>query len=227
MDRNALIACHECDALLHKPPLSGKDIARCPRCDALLYRSGSAQIDRICALTAGALITFLIAQGFPILEMDVNGMRVQTTLFGALEAMWNQGMPLVAVMVFCSTLLFPLVELSALLYVLIPLRAGAIPPGFNRVLRAIQLVRPWGMIEVFMLGILVTIVKMVSLARVIPEAALFAFAALTLMLAVVVMFDPRTLWDIADSLCERAPRDAADTAAASGAASQAGKARAR
>ncbi|KGV06333.1 paraquat-inducible protein A [Burkholderia pseudomallei] len=204
MDRNALIACHECDALLHKPRLSGKDTARCPRCDALLYRSGSAQIDRICALTTGALITFLIAQGFPILEMDVNGMRVQTTLFGALEAMWNQGMPLVAVMVFCSTLLFPLVEMSALLYVLFPLRWGAIAPGFNGVLRAIQLVRPWGMIEVFMLGILVTIVKMVSLARVVPEAALFAFAALTLMLAVVVMFDPRTLWDIADSLRERA-----------------------
>ncbi|AGK46995.1 paraquat-inducible A family protein [Burkholderia thailandensis MSMB121] len=217
MDRNTLIACHECDALLHKPRLSGKDTARCPRCDALLYRSGSAQVDRICALTTGALITFLIAQAFPILEMDVNGMRVQTTLFGALEAMWNQGMPLVAAMVFCSTLLFPLVEMSALLYVLFALRSGAIPPGFNRVLRAIQLVRPWGMIEVFMLGILVTIVKMVSLARVIPEAALFAFAALTLMLAVVVMFDPRTLWDIADSLRERAAgaaRGASDEAGA-------------
>ncbi len=83
-------------------------------------------------------------------------------------------------------------------------RRAARAPGFNGVLRAIQLVRPWGMIEVFMLGILVTIVKMVSLARVVPEAALFAFAALTLMLAVVVMFDPRTLWDIADSLRERA-----------------------
>ncbi|MDW9256175.1 paraquat-inducible A family protein [Burkholderia thailandensis] len=129
---------------MHKPRLSGKDTARCPRCDALLYRSGSAQVDRICALTTGALITFLIAQGFPILEMDVNGMRVQTTLFGALEAMWNQGMPLVAVMVFCSTLLFPLVEMSALLYVLFPLRSGAVPPGFNGVLRAIQFVRPWG-----------------------------------------------------------------------------------
>lgn len=204
MERNSLIACHECDALLHKPRLSGKDTARCPRCDALLYRSSSAQLDRICALTLAALITFLIAQSFPILEMDVNGIRAQTTLFGALESMWNQGMEIVAIMVFCSTLLFPLIELAALLYVLFPLRAGYVPPAFNAVLRAIQLVRPWGMIEVFMLGILVTIVKMVSLARVVPEAALFAFGALTLMLAVVMMFDPRTLWDVADDL-RRAP----------------------
>jgi paraquat-inducible protein A len=41
---------------------------------------------------------------------------------------------------------------------------------------------------------------MTSLARVIPEAALFAFGALTLMIAVVVTFDPRTLWDVADAL---------------------------
>ncbi|WP_089341610.1 paraquat-inducible protein A [Burkholderia singularis] len=203
MERHTLIACHECDALLHKPRLSGKQTARCPRCDALLYRSGSAQIDRLCALTLGALITFLIAQGFPILEMDVNGMRVQTTVIGALDTLWRQGMEIVAVMVFCSTLLFPLIELAALLYVLFALRAGIVPPGFNRVLRAIQFVRPWGMIEVFMLGILVTIVKMVSLARVIPDAALFAFAALTLILAVVVMVEPHTLWDIADELNER------------------------
>jgi paraquat-inducible protein A len=78
------------------------------------------------------------------------------------------------------------------------------------------------MIEVFMLGVLITIVKMVSLARVIPEAALFAFGALTLMFAVVVTFDPRTLWDIADELNARRarpmPRTAADSAASAGAA---------
>ncbi|MEX3582275.1 MAG: paraquat-inducible protein A [Burkholderia sp.] len=204
METHDLIACHECDALLHKTQLSGQDSARCPRCDALLYRRYTAnQVERICALTLAALITFVIAQTFPILEMDVNGMRVQTTLLGALEALWNQDMQLVAAMVFCSTMLFPLIEMAALLYVLLSLRAGRVPPAFNAVMRAIQLVRPWGMIEVFMLGILVTIVKMVSLARVVPKAALFAFGALTLMLAAVMMFDPRELWDLADEIRAR------------------------
>ena len=93
-----------------------------------------------------------------------------------------------------------------------PIRFGIVPPGFNRVLRTIQLIRPWGMIEVLMLGILVTIVKMSSLARVIPEAALFAFGGLTLMLAVVVMFDPRVLWDIADVLQAKRKAHAAPAA---------------
>ncbi|MBN3836816.1 paraquat-inducible protein A [Burkholderia sp. Ac-20344] len=200
MQRNDLIACHECDALLHKPHLGRREIARCPRCDAQLYRDSTTQIERISALAVAALVTFVIAQTFPILEMDLNGTRVQTTLIGAIDALWRQGMEIVGVMVFCSTVLFPLVEMAALLYVLLPIRRGVVPPGLNLVLRTIQLVRPWGMIEVFMLGIVVTIVKMVSLAKVVPDAALFAFGALTLMTAVVLMFDPRTLWDIADDL---------------------------
>jgi paraquat-inducible protein A len=218
MEHDNLIACHECDTLVRKPRLVGRTAARCPRCGATLYRAVSRKLDAICALTLAALITFLIAQGFPIVELDANGITSQTTLFGALVALWGEDMEIVAVMVFCSTVLFPLTELVALLYVLVPLRAGYVPAHFHRVMRAIQFVRPWGMIEVFMLGVLITIVKMVSLARVIPEAALFAFGALTLMFAVVVTFDPRVLWDVADELDARGdrplPRTSADSAAA-------------
>ena len=213
MSEPALIVCHTCDAVLNRPRLAGKETARCPRCNERLCRGHAAQLDRLCALTLAALIAFAIAQCFPILEMNVSGMHVQTTLTGALDALWHQDMRIVAVMVFCSALLFPLVELAALLYLLVPLRAGRIPPAFDTVLRAIQLVRPWGMIEVFMLGILVTIVKMVSLAQVVPEAALFAFATLTLLLAVAAAFDPRALWDVADALRERAARSPARHAA--------------
>jgi paraquat-inducible protein A len=200
MEHDQLIACHECDALFQKPRLGRRRMARCQRCGAMLYWSASGRLDGIAAMTVAALITFLIAQGFPIVELETNGITSQTSLLGAIVSLWDEGMQIVAIMVFCSTTLFPLTELLALLYLLLPVRAGVLPPGFNLVLRAIQFVRPWGMIEVFMLGVVVTMVKMVSLARVIPEAAMFAFGALTLMFIVVVTFDPRTLWDVAESL---------------------------
>jgi paraquat-inducible protein A len=192
-----LIACHECDALYMKRALPRHSKATCARCGAVLYRSIASNLDKITAMTLAALITFVIAQAFPIVELDANGITSQTTLIGAIISLWSEQMEVVAVLVFCCTVLFPFAELLALLYVLLPLRAGYVPPGFSRVLRTIQFVRPWGMIEVFMLGVLVTLVKMVSLARVIPEAALFAFGALTLLVAVVVSFDPTSLWDVA------------------------------
>ncbi|CAD6511387.1 hypothetical protein LMG27952_00484 [Paraburkholderia hiiakae] len=207
MAQDKLIACHDCDALYRKPRLLGRQTARCSRCGATLYSSAASQLDRICAITVAALVTFIIAQSFPIIELDANGITTESSLFGALVVLWHEDMEVISVIVFCATTLFPLTEMVALLYVLLPVRRGFIPPGFDYVLRAIQFVRPWGMLEVFMLGVLITIVKMVSLARVIPETALFAFGALTLMFTVVVTFDARTLWDIADSL-----RDAARAA---------------
>ncbi|MEX3965413.1 paraquat-inducible protein A [Paraburkholderia sp. EG286B] len=212
MAQDKLIACHDCDALYRKPRLLGRQSARCSRCGATLYSSAASQLDRICAITVAALVTFIIAQSFPIIELDANGITTESSLFGALVVLWHEDMEIIAVIVFCATILFPLTEMVALLYVLLPVRRGFIPPGFDHVLRAIQFVRPWGMLEVFMLGVLITIVKMVSLARVIPETALFAFGALTLMFTVVVTFDARTLWDIADGL-----RDAARAAREGGA----------
>lgn len=134
-----------------------------------------------------------------------DGITSQTTLTGAIMVLWHENMQFVAALVFGSTILFPLMELVALLYVLIPIQAGYIAPGFNRVLRTIRWVRPWEMIEVFMLAVLVAMVKMLSLARVIPEIALFAFGALTIMLAILVKFDLQALWELADSLSAGEP----------------------
>lgn len=202
MERENLIACHECDLLLRRPARLKGLVARCSRCGASLIgvRTADVTLDRVCAITVAALITFLIAQCFPVIELESNGMSSRATLFGAVSILWSSHMPIVAAMVFCSTMLFPLVELCAFLYVLIPLRAGHVPPRFNAVLRAVQFLRPWGMIEVFMLGVLVTIVKMVSLARVIPGTALFAFGVLTLMLGAIAAFDPRLVWDVSDEM---------------------------
>jgi len=70
-------------------------------------------------------------------------------------------------------------------------------------LRGAVALRPWGMIEVFMLGVLVTLVKLSGVARVIPEVSLFAYGALTVLLAAVTAFDLRGLWDQVDALPER------------------------
>lgn len=200
MTEISLIACPECDALLRKPALRKRQKARCPRCGATLYQGATARLERICAVTLAALVTFLIAQAFPVIELEMNGITTRTGLLGALGVLWNEGMQLVAALVFCATTLFPLVELLALLYVLLPMRRGHVPYGFHLVMRALRFVKPWSMLEVFMLGALVTMTKMTSIARVVPETALFAFGALTLMFTVVASFDARTLWDIADAL---------------------------
>jgi paraquat-inducible protein A len=203
MEHAELIACPECDLLQHKPVMRPHSIARCPRCGTVLARSVSSRLDKALAITLGGLITFLIAQAAPLVSLETNGISNSVTLPGAIAALWAGDMQVVAAMVFCTTLLFPLVEFAALLYVLAPLRAGYRPYGFDTMLRVIQFVRPWGMIEVFMLGVLVALAKLSSFAEVTTHAALFAFGALTLIATLVVSFDTHALWDIAERLPQR------------------------
>ncbi len=80
-------------------------------------------------------------------------------------------------------------------YLLLPLRLGRAPPHFAFVFRMLQAVKPWGMVEVLMLGVLVSLVKLANLAGVVPGIALWSFAALMfVMAAVAAVFDPRDLW---------------------------------
>ena len=207
MHRYDLISCHDCGVLHRKRPAALRERARCVRCRSILYRGTSADkgrtgLNRIAAITLGALLTFLIAQFFPIVQLEVNGLSTSATLLGAIRVLWGEHMEVIAAMVFCFTILFPFVEMGALLYVTLGLRAGHRVPGFHRLLRSVQAARQWGMTEVLLIGILITVVKMTSMARVEPQPALFAFGALTVLLAIVVRFEPRMLWNLGDRLDE-------------------------
>ncbi len=192
--------------MLHRKRLLRRgERARCTRCRAPLYRGGAADLNRVVALTLGAALVFLIAQFFPIVALEVNGLHSSATLLGAIAVLWSEQMQVVAAMVFFFTILFPAVELGALLYVALGLRAGVLAPGLHRVLRAVQAARRWGMTEVLMIGILITVIKMTSLAHVVPHPGLFAFGALTLLLALVLAVDPKALWDLADDMAPRPP----------------------
>ena len=198
----AVMVCEGCDAVYRRTVLAPREVARCPRCGTELARHPGQQQRRILPLTVASLVLFTIANLFPIVEIELQGRRSQTTLFGAVLALNAEGMSLVALLVLATTLLFPLLQLSILFYLLIPLGAGrpwaaAHRPGFALLVRAMQSLRPWGMIEVFLLGVLVAIVKLSSMATVLPGAALWAFIGLTVLLTAVLSFNPKVFWETA------------------------------
>jgi paraquat-inducible protein A len=190
-----LIACHECDLLQREVALPLGGVARCGRCGAELYRSHPHSLERTMALTAAGIVLFAIANAFPIIGLKLNGQVIQTTLFHTVQTLWNEDMKSVSVLVFVTTMLMPALELLAMTYLLLPLRLGWTPPHFAIVFRTLQAVKPWGMVEVLMLGVLVALVKLAALAGVVPGIALWSFGALMfLMAAIAAVFDPRELW---------------------------------
>jgi len=197
MISHALTACHECDLLQRKPILPSGGIACCRRCKAVLFRRTPNSLDRALAYTLGAAILFIIANMFPIVGLEVQGNANATSLYGAVESIWKNDMEGVASLVFATTILIPAVEISLMLYVLVPLKFERLPRKMSAILRILQSVRPWSMTQVFILGVLVALVKLAHLAHVVPGVALWAFGGLILSLtAAVATFNTHELWNL-------------------------------
>ncbi|WP_394788936.1 paraquat-inducible protein A [Rhodoferax sp.] len=191
------IVCEGCDAVHQKTTLACGETARCVRCGTELDRYTGNPLQRILPLVVAALVMFAVANLFPIVSIAIGGQHSETTLFGAVVALTDEGMAEVAALVLATTLLFPLLQLLILLYLLLPLSRQRRPVGFALLVRALQSLQPWGMVEVFLLGVLVAIVKLTSAAEVIAGPALGAFVALTVLLTAVLSFQPRNFWHMA------------------------------
>ena len=197
----SLIACHECDLLQREIALPPGGTACCSRCGAVLYRNIPDSLDRTLAYTLGAAVLFIVANLSPIVGLDAQGNHTSTTLFGTVRTLYDTDMTSVAALVFVTTILMPTLDIGAMLYMLLPLKFGWVPKGLPAMFRLVQTVRPWGMVEVFMLGTLVSLAKLAHIAAVLPGVALWSFGALMFLVAAAASsFDARELWARADAV---------------------------
>jgi len=195
MRASSLVVCEHCDAVYARRQLAPRERALCVRCGAELYRNGGRDLYTMLALTVTSLIVFVIANIYPIITLDLQGVANRSTLWGAIHATWDTGVGPVAVLAALTVFFFPLAQILLLGYVLASLLRGHTPPGFVDAMHALRLMKPWSMVEVFMLGTLVSVVKIAGLARVTPEIGIFAFGILTILLTAINSFDLRLLWD--------------------------------
>jgi len=194
------IACHECDLLQKVRPLPVGSVANCPRCGAVIRRHKKNSVERALAFTIAGIVLFFIANAFPFLSFKLKGQLRETTLITGIVELYRDGMVAVAAVVMLTTVLMPLLYLLGMLYVLFPLRADRLPPHLALVFRMVRGSQPWSMMEVFMLGILVSLVKLAKMAEVVPGLALFSFFALIAVLAAVTSsLDPHRIWERMDT----------------------------
>lgn len=189
-----LMACEECDALYQRIGLGKGESAFCQRCGACLDKEAGSGFARMLPLTLACLILFVIANAFPIVEIEMQGLHSSATLLKAVDALYREGREFIALLVLLTTFVMPLGQLLILLYLVFPIQRTS-RPYFAGLLRFMQILRPWGMVEVFLLGIVVAIVKLSNMVVVIPDIALWAFGALTILMMVIISFNLRYLWD--------------------------------
>ncbi len=196
MNTNSMIACHECDLLHRIGSLPESGVAVCTRCGAILHKNKKDSLNRTLSLTIAGLILFVVANTHPFLALKSGGLVQQTTLITGINELYAQGMEGLALLVLFTTILAPLIHITGMLYVLLPLKLDKLPRNLPGMFRLIQGIQPWAMMEVFMVGILVALVKLAKMAKVVPGVALYAFMALIFVMAASAVFmDAHLVWE--------------------------------
>lgn len=192
-----LIACHECDLIHSIPPMPARAAARCVRCGSVLFRSKADSINRTLAWTIAGLVLYVVAVTFPFLAMRSGSIIRETGLLSGIHQLYDQGIIPLAALVLLTCVLIPLLQMLGLLYIFIPLKMWGRPSRFAiPVFRLFRHLKPWSMMEIYMLGILVAIVKLGKMATIVPGLAVFAFGLLIFVLTFALSsVDSHMVWE--------------------------------
>ena len=220
-EKGELVACHSCDLLHLKTSLPDGGKAYCTRCGELLYSESPRAIETALALSLSSLILFTAAHLLPFISIDIEGNATTIFLVSTIETLTEIDSQLLALAGIFLLLIAPLIVLIVDVLLLYRLRfartdrsavsrqllllSRQMRPGRSVVSRQLLLLAghmtPWNMLEIFLLGVLVSIVKLASMAEITLHEGFWAFVALVLAnLIIAVKLDSETLWQALERL---------------------------
>ncbi|MHC8405846.1 MULTISPECIES: paraquat-inducible protein A [unclassified Pseudomonas] len=192
---DALVACHECDLLMRKPQLSRGEKAECPRCGFELYAQRHNVVQRSLALVIAALLLYIPANFLPIMELNLLGQSSQDTVWTGVVGLFDSGMHGVSLVVFLCSMAIPLIKLLCQLAVLLTIRFDVGRSYGLLLYRMYHHLRDWGMLEVYLMGVLVAIVKLADMAAITVGLGLACFISLLLVQVwLEVAMSPHQIW---------------------------------
>ena len=188
--------CHDCGLFQKMELLCEGDAAHCRRCNATLRHGRENSLDRSLFCLVAGLILFVIALQLPFFDLKTVGRLYRATLFTGPEEMSVDGKWEISLVVLVVLIFMPGAYMLSMLGVLLGLRLEKPPASLPRLFAWMETLRPWSMIEVFLLGSFVAYTKLKAIAEVDVGGALIALGGVMLcMIAADVELDHEAVWD--------------------------------
>lgn len=188
--------CHDCDLLHDVAEVPPGSRALCGRCGAVLLANKPETVERSIALALASLLFWIVANTFPFLTMEIGGRVEPSRLASGVGGLWADGFWELAILVLLFAVVFPFFKIASWLCVLVPLHLGRRPRYLAPLFRRVELLHPWAMTEVFLLGVLVSYTKIIDMASITLGPALVAFLALIVtMIWTDLSLDTTEVWD--------------------------------
>lgn len=182
VQRRRLRACHECDWVSALPPLKSGEKASCPRCSHVLVKRNRYPAQRSMALALASLIALLIAISFPFISFNVGGVGNRIELSQTATTLIAFHQPVVAIAVIMTIIVLPAVYLVGVIWLQYGLLRGKHMSFSRDIARSLAHLTPWMMADVFIIGALVSLIKIAGMAHIELGISFWAFCIFAILL---------------------------------------------
>ena len=194
-----LAGCHTCGRV------SPVTLRNCPRCGSRLHLRKPASVQNTIALMAAAAALYIPSHLLPVMTVVELGDVTHNTIIGGMMTFWRTGAYPIAIVIFTASILIPLLKIAALTW-LCAAATGKVHPSpttLGKVYWFTELLGRWSMVDIFVVGILVSLVQLGNYMTITPGPGALAFAGVVMLTMFAAMsFEPRMLWDRLDELSD-------------------------
>lgn len=169
--------------------------AECPRCGHVVSVRRVDWQSRAIAFAIAAAVLLVFANSFPFLSLRAGDLENVMTLPQTAAELYGEGYWTIAVLVMAPTVVIPALVLAILAAILVPLRVGRSAPWLVPGARLLNALSPWSMVEVFVIGVMVSLVKIGAMAKVTIGISFWAYVGFALCFtAAIAALDRVQLW---------------------------------
>ena len=189
------VGCHACDLLVDIPALAPGERAYCPRCGHHITSHIPDQFQRGLALSIASLVFMAIAMNFPFLSFERAGIANSMTLPQTSFALYREGAVVLALLVAGFILLIPALMLAIQCTLCVAVLTETDSRALRPLGRLVTGLVPWSFVEVFIIGVIVSLVKLTKMADVSLGASFWAYVGFAFtFVGAFASLDRHALW---------------------------------
>jgi paraquat-inducible protein A len=199
--------CPQCGLICKMPAMRTGLVADCPQCNHALWRNQEHPFKYVIACSLAAALFYVFALVAPFLEISAYGRFQLAKIETGPTQLVQNGFQLVGFLVLAVTVIFPGIKIAMVLVTLIGAESRLLPARFLKaIFRWYEPIRPWAMIDVYLLGFMVAYTRLAGMASVHLDTALFALVGVMISMAAAdAALDMETVWQALDKMEKPSP----------------------
>ena len=183
---NLTLVCEQCHTSVKIPSLSHRQRAVCPVCNHTLVSFRNQASEKMLAYSFSAFVFLLLSLPFNFLTFKASGQKHSIDLPTGITVLIEQDYLSLAIITSLATVLLPGIVIVGIFLLSLAQIKQQRPFYLNRLFRLVKALLPWSMAEIFLVGTLVSLIKITELADVAIGMSFYAFIGFSALTALCI-----------------------------------------